>query len=75
MKLHVVLRTGSKKEFSICKVEVVVEKPTKSGDDPSNQLEEVQSVFPIKNLAASVKENMPAGTFVIKIPTNVLPNR
>ena len=73
--LHVVLRTGSKEDFSICKVEVTVEKPNKIGDSSSNQIGTPASVFPINNLVASVKENMPSGTFVFRVPTNLPSNR
>ncbi len=68
--LHVVLRTGSKEDFSICKVEVTVEKPTKAGDAASNQIGTSASVFPINSLVASVKENMPSGTLVLRVQRN-----
>ena len=73
LMLHVVLRTGSKEDFSLCKVEVTVEKPKKAGDGSSIQIG--TSVFPINSLVASVKENMPSGTFVLRVPRNLPPNK
>ena len=73
LMLHVVLRTGSKQEFSICKVQVVVKKPARDRDDSIHGT--LNKIFPVDNLAASIKENLPAGTFVFKIPTNLTPNK
>ena len=73
--LHIVLRTGSKEDFSICKVEVMVQKASKLVSSPSNKGELTKSAFPLNKLVASVRENMPSGTLVTRIPTKLNPNR